>query len=217
MNEPICRLSGNVFRLFTNGKNVIVGGCGALAVACLVTGFHTSPAPAPTTTCESLDTLTPGARAVIGVPPVNSFQPPTMDIGMRPFTWANGTSTSTGYAEIQTGNKAGGSGNEMQVNNILVTFSTGFGQTMETLRFSFGEYGGNLNLWINNQFTNFNNFADINGAIIGGVQVNVLSGGNGNDKGQIEFVGHMVDQAGGRGQLAVGGQELWIDDVCFRK
>ena len=48
------------------------------------------------------------------------------------------------------------------------------------------------------------------------VMVN-LSGGNGNDKGQVEFVGHMVDQAGGRGQLAVGGQELWIDDICFRK
>jgi hypothetical protein len=217
MNGRICCLSRNVFRFLRIRKTVVVAGCGSLAVGFLVTGCHTSPAPAPTTTCESLDTLTPGARAVVGVPPVNSFQPPTMDIGARPFTWASGVSTSTGYAEIQTGSKAGGSGNEMQVNNILVTFSVGFGQTLETLRFSFGEYGGNLNLWINNQFTNFNNFADIHGTTIGGVQVNVLSGGNGNDKGQIEFVGHMVDQAGGRGQLAVGGQELWIDDICFRK
>jgi hypothetical protein len=216
MIEQIWRLSRSS-RLLKIRNNVIVAGCESLALGFLVMGCHTSPGPAATTTCESLDTLTPGARVVVGVPPANSFQPPTMDIGARPFIWANGTSTSTGYAEIQTGSKAGGSGNEMQVNNILVTFSVGFGQTLETLRFSFGEYGGNLNLWINNQFTNFNNFADIHGKTIGGVQVNVLSGGNGNDKGQIEFVGHMVDQAGGRGQLAVGGQELWIDDICFRK
>jgi hypothetical protein len=217
MKKLICRQPGNgcSFRKFQKSLGIV--SCAAVAAAMFVMGCHTSPSPAPTTTCESLDTLTLGARAVVGVPPVNSFQPPTMDIGARPFTWANGMSTSTGFAEIQTGGKAGGSGKEMAVNNILVTFSVGFGQTLETLRFSFGEYGGNLNLWINNQFTNFNNFADIHGTTIGGVQVNVLSGGHGNDKGQVEFVGHMVDQAGGRGQLAVGGQELWIDDICFRK
>jgi hypothetical protein len=138
-----------------------------------------------------------------------------MDIGANPFTWSNGTTTSNGYAEIQSAGRAGGSGNEMAINNLLVSISVGFGQTLQAVRISFGEYGGNLNVSINNDFRNFDNFSQINGASIGGVQVRVLSGGLGNDAGQIEFVGTMTDQASGLGQLAVGGQELWVDDICF--
>jgi hypothetical protein len=140
-----------------------------------------------------------------------------MDLGMLPFTYASGAVTSGGQATVQSGSRAGGTGNEIAVNNILMTISVGFGQTLEAVRFSFGEYGGTLNVWVNNQFVNFGNFADIHGTTIGGVMVNVLSGGLGNDKGQIEFIGHMVDQAMGRGQLAVGGQELWTDDICFTR
>jgi hypothetical protein len=138
-----------------------------------------------------------------------------MDIAAHPFTWRNGTTTNNGYAEIQSGGLAGGSRNEMAVNNLLVSISVGFDQTLQAVRISFGEYGGNLNVSVNNDFRNFDDFAQINGTTIGGVQVNVPSGGLGNDRGQIEFVGTMTDQASGLGQLAVGGQELWIDDICF--
>ena len=78
----------------------------------------------------------------------------------------------------------------------------------------FGEYGGNLNLRINNDFRNFRNFADVHGTTIGGVNVNVLSGGNGNDSGKIKFTGTIQDQ-GNWGHLAIGGQEFWIDDLCW--
>ena len=71
--------------------------------------------------------------------------------------------------------RAGGTGNEVAVNNILMTISVGFGQTLEAVRFSFGEYGGNLNVSVNNQFVNFDNFSRIHGTTIGGVKVNVLS------------------------------------------
>lgn len=186
-------------------------------VPVLLTGCAPSPPPSASSfaTCEALDSLPLGSRIVIGPPPVNSFQPPTMDIAAHPFTWSNGTATSNGYAEIQNRGRSGGSRNEIAVNNLLVSISIGFGQTLKALRFSFGEYGGNLNLSINDQFVNFDNFLQVHGVIIKGVNVNVLSGGLGNDRGQIEFVGSMTDQASGLGQLSVGGQELWIDDICF--
>jgi hypothetical protein len=140
-----------------------------------------------------------------------------MDITARPFTLANGVLTSSGKATTENGGKAGGSNVEVAVNNITLSLNVGFGQTLLALRLVFGEYGGNLNLHINNQLLNFDNFASANNTTLGGVAIHVLSGGNGNDKGTIEFIGTMNDQASGLGQLAVGGQELWIDEICFEK
>lgn len=176
-----------------------------------------TPAPAPVATCESLDALPLGATAVVGVPPVNSFQPPTMDIGARPFQLFNGNTATNGSARIENGGHAGGTGNEIKVNNIVMAVSLGPGQILKTIRFNFGEYGGNLNVSVNDNLANFSNFADINGKTIGGVTAKVLSGGLGNDKGMIEFAGNMNYQASGLGQFAVGGQELYIDNICFTK
>jgi hypothetical protein len=177
----------------------------------------TSPTPAPpsaATTCESLDSLTLGQQITVTAPPGNSFQPPSMDIAAHPFTWSSGTTTSNGFARVEDGMLAGGSGREINVNNILLSISIGFGQTLQKAQLSFGEYGGNLNVSINDEFVNFNNFNDIAGTTIGGVTVNLLSGGNGNDMGVIEFTGNMIDQSAGLGQFSVGGQELYIDDIC---
>ena len=171
--------------------------------------------PIPGMTCESLDTLLLGKQITVSAPPGNSFQPPTMDIAAHPFTSGNGTITPTGYAKIENGGHAGGFANEINVNNITLSVSIGFGQTLQKVHLSFGEYGGNLNVSINNNLVNFSNFADIAGTTIGGATVNLISGGGGNDKGQIEFTGNMTDQASGLGQFSVGGQELYIDDICF--
>jgi hypothetical protein len=70
---------------------------------------------------------------------------------------------------------------------------------------------------VNNKFLNVDNFAALNNKVLGGVNITVLSGGLGNDKGVIELQGLMPDQNNGLGQLAVGGQELWIDDICFEQ
>src|SRR5262245_11003152 len=110
---------------------------------------------------------------------------------------------------------AGGAGNEINVNNIMLSVSRGFGATLQKIRLSFGEYGGNLNLSVANKFVNVSNFADIAGTTINGVTVNLLSGGGGNDMGEIEFTGNMIDQASGLGQFSIGGQELYIDNICY--
>lgn len=125
-------------------------------------------------------------------------------ITMRDFEWSSGTVTPAGHAEIVNSHLAGHAGQELAVNNINVSFK--FGGSNEGVSLYFGEYGGNLNIRVDGDFRNFENFADINGAVIGGATVAVVNG-NGNDMGSLELSGNVQD-------LTVGGQELWIDHVC---
>lgn len=167
--------------------------------------------------CETFDSLPLGSQIIayfLNPVPNNTWQPPNGDFWGAKFVSANGNSTDTGYARIVNRRRAGGSGHEVRVNNITLCFSANFGQVLKHIKFAFGEFGGNLNLMINRQFVNFRNFKDIHGQIIGGVNVNVLSGGAGNDSGAVEFTGTINDQRWW-GHLAIGGQELWIDDFCW--
>lgn len=96
----------------------------------------------------------------------------------------------------------------MWVNNVNLTFD--FGGPISGLTMRFGEYGGNLNIMISNDFQNFGNFADINGSTIGGVDVSVVNG-FGNDQGSLSLAGTSD------GFFTVGGQELVIDEVCYQR
>jgi len=125
-------------------------------------------------------------------------------ITVLPFQWDNKNWTSDGYAEIENNGNAGGSGQEIWVNNVNLYFD--FGSSCSGISLLFGEYGGNLNIEINGDFRNFNDFSDINGVTIGGVNVAVVNG-LGNDRGSLELSGTI-------NSFAIGGQELLIDDVC---
>ena len=127
----------------------------------------------------------------------------TMDV--RQFQWANGNWTSTGHAVVANAGQAGGAGQDLGVNNVNVGF--GFSVLPNVVFLNFGEFGGNLNIEVNGDFRNFANFDDIHNAIIGGAQVAVTNGG-GNSKGTLTLNGPVH-------ALAVGGQELWLDHVCF--
>ena len=120
------------------------------------------------------------------------------------FVWSDGTVTIDGLVSFFDTGAAGSSGLEALVNNANLNLN--FGVPMDGLSILFGEYGGNLNLNINGDFINFENFADINGKIIGGVQVTVENG-SGQDRGLLEFSGAIKS-------FALGGQELFIDHVC---
>ena len=126
----------------------------------------------------------------------------------EPFTWSGGGVTAAGHTSVDHSNHAGHVGQDMMVNNILVDID--FGATVDGVVMNFGEFGGNLNLEINGDFRNFNNFQDVNGLNIGGVNVNVVGGGFGNDVGRLALSGSI-------NSLKVGGQELWIDHVCARE
>lgn len=124
------------------------------------------------------------------------------------FYWFSGISTSMGIATVEAGGLAGGSGQELQVNNINLDFH--MGPTTElTLRY--GEYGGNLNIDINGDFRNFHDLSSIAGSIIGGVQVNVIPGSI-PEQGILHLKG---SSPGAIHSFQFGGQELWIDDLEY--
>lgn len=142
--------------------------------------------------------------------PLALFTTAGVDARVVDFQWSSGTWTNGGHGLVSTGGWAGGSGNEMILNNanLGLDFSGSVG-SLGYLAFQFGEYGGNMNLDINGHFVNFNNWQDLNGATVGGVTINVLAGGFGNDMGTVEFNGLIH-------KMATGGQEYAVDNFRYQ-
>ncbi len=89
------------------------------------------------------------------------------------------------------------------MNNANLAFQ--FPVPPKSLRVRFGEYGGNLNLKLNGEIKNFENFADIDGTTLGGVQVTVVNGHAANT-GILRLNGTI-------NSLILGGQALYIDNI----
>ena len=153
-------------------------------------------------TCVSFESLSLGATYNVG----DSFSDGSSTVLLEEFEWGNGQTTSSGVATVENGGLAGGTGQEINVNNINLAFS--FGGTVSGLTMRFGEYGGNLNIEINGDFRNFEDFSDIHGATIGGTTVSVsMTSTTGGQLGTLSITGNVTT-------FSIGGQELWIDDVC---
>lgn len=135
----------------------------------------------------------------------DSFTDSGATMTVEPFQWSNSNWTNAGHADIGNAGQAGGSGQELHTNNVNV--GVAFPSTPNVVHLKFGEYGGNLNLEVNGDFQNFANFADLHGAVVGGATLSVTNG-LGNDQGTVLLSGEV-------NRLALGGQELWLDDVCF--
>ena len=138
-------------------------------------------------------------------------------IEVRPFQWSSGMWTHDGFLDLGTAGYAGGSGREAGTNNV--NLSVTLPGVCDAVTFLFGEYGGNINLGINGDFRNFEDLASIHGAVIGGVPVTVTNG-YGNDRGIVQLEGlvwpsnFVIDGTYVSATLIIGGQELWIDDIC---
>ncbi|MDY6834936.1 MAG: hypothetical protein SVY53_09090 [Chloroflexota bacterium] len=128
-------------------------------------------------------------------------------IEVKPFQQSNNQWTELGHSIVGNSQKANGSGNELNINNVNLDFDLCAPATYLTLQF--GEYGGNLNIEINGEFRNITNFDEINGDTIGDVDVTVANG-HGNDNGTLTLIGYIQ-------QFAIGGQELYIDNIALDK
>jgi hypothetical protein len=109
--------------------------------------------------------------------------------------------TFNGFCEVQNGGLACGNGKELNINNVNVRID--FGVALDWLILNFGEYGGNVNLRINGDCRNVDDFSDLDNQLVGGVlvlTVDYLSCGNLYAVGLIE-------------EFGIGGQELYIDNV----
>ena len=122
-----------------------------------------------------------------------------------PFFFSDGTQYEGGFTRVENNQASGGTGNDLQVNNI----NLGFGVPEETTQVSllFGDFGGNLNLFVNGKLLNFSRFIEIDGTKVGDVEISVEFSKD-STNGRLTLNGK-IDS------FAIGGQELWIDDVRF--
>lgn len=148
---------------------------------------------------SAFEDLPLGASYVVG----DTFVTSGIPITVGEFQWSNGSWTDAGNTTVVNSGMAGGAGKELNVNNVNLHF--GFDYPLDHIVLLFGEYGGNLNIRINGVFKNFDNFVQIDGQSIGGVDIAVTNG-LGNDKGSLRLKGEIWE-------FALGGQELFIDNV----
>lgn len=119
------------------------------------------------------------------------------------FQWSNTIWTNGGRATVDNQQLAGGSGLDLNLNNINV--GTVFSSPMTEVSLLLGDYGGNCNLEVNGDFINFGYFDDIHGTTLGGCSISVVNGGY-NEQGGVTISGS-IDS------FKVGGQEFWIDEI----
>jgi hypothetical protein len=121
------------------------------------------------------------------------------------FQYDDGSWTPTGEATVTNALWAHGSLNELNTNNINAHYDfAGSIGTQTQVELLFGEYGGNINIAVNGDFANVGNFMDVHGAVLGGCNITVVSGGFGGDHGELVILGAIQD-------LIIGGQELAVD------
>jgi hypothetical protein len=157
--------------------------------------------------CVRFELLPFGAFFPVGA----NFAEGPVRIRVQDFQWSNGIWTNLGFSEVENGGLAGGAGQEMEVNNVNLAFD--FGGQLSKLTVNVGEYGGNLNLEVNGALWNFDNFSALPGPSLGGVNVQAtmipIPLPARGETGSLELSGS-IDA------FVIGGQELWIDDVCFQ-
>ena len=149
----------------------------------------------PEEKCADFDDLTGGTDYYVG----NTCITRGYTVEFKKYFWSSGTGTVDGNAQVMTAGMAGGTGLEMGLFNINADINIAGGTPVPCVTFWFGEYGGNVNLEINADLRNVANLSDLDGAVIGGVAVDVISLSDG--KGMVELQGPVS-------QLAVGGQSL---------
>lgn len=116
---------------------------------------------------------------------------------------AGGTPTS-GFAQIDDGGLAGGTGQDLATNNV--NLRPGFPYPLDGVTLEFGDYGGAINLEVNGTTLVTNGVAALPATIAGSVAVTVDADPDAST-GRLTLTGPITS-------FAIGGQELWLDDIC---
>ncbi|RLB67293.1 MAG: hypothetical protein DRH04_08190 [Deltaproteobacteria bacterium] len=141
----------------------------------------------------------------ITYPAGSSFTTCGVSVAVRPFLDSGGHEITSGKAEVGSFGWAGGAGREIKTDAVNLEFSLPYPVT--DVSWLFGEYGGNLNLTLNGIFKNFDNYQEINGAIINNVEVSAT---NGSGSGSVSLQGIVTS-------LALGGQQHWVDNLSYSR
>ena len=155
-------------------------------------------------TCLDFEDLTSGDRFDVGT----TLTTNSTDFAVDQFQYASGNSSTTGRAQVDNRGYAQGSG--LDINAREVNLVPGHAYPVKKISFKFGELGGTNNIKINDDFQFVGDLVSINGSTIGGAQVtvNAVQGGN-NWYGDMKIEGDISS-------FSVGGQELWLDNYCYK-
>ena len=166
--------------------------------------LNTQPARAEenAASCVRFEDLTLNAVYVVNDP----FSSDGLVFEVKPFVFVDGTPTSAGSIKVGNGFKAGGMGQELNVANAnLQLKSVPNGVLGAALRF--GDDGGTINLQVNGDLRTTADLVDLDGALVGGVKVQVIVAPGGN-RGELMLIGPIS-------ALSVGGQEFYVDQMCL--
>lgn len=152
--------------------------------------------------CLRLNDLSAGTSYPVGA----SIATSNKSIIVEKFQWGNGNWTANGEAVVDDRNYPQGSGCNLNARNVNLNFQLDY--PLQKLTLKFADLGGNSNIRVNNDFKNVSRMINLNGTSVGGVGVAIDAVQQGNNwYGQIKLNGTIND-------FAIGGQELWIDDIC---
>lgn len=152
--------------------------------------------------CLKFSDLTSGTKYNVG----ETIETSGTNIKVEKFQWGNDEWTEGGYAKVDDQGYAKGSGNDMQCNNVNLNFQ--FDYPLNKITLSFGDLGGNSNIKINGQFKNVSRIKDLQNTTLGNVQITLEAVQDGNNwYGKMTLTGAMTG-------FSIGGQELWLDNVC---
>lgn len=155
--------------------------------------------------CVRFSDLSPDATYYVG----DVISTSGGDLAVERFQLAGAGWTSSGSAEVDTANHARGSGNDLNTRGVNVRFR--FDYPLDGITLKFGELGGRNNIQVNSDFRNVQNLINLNGTTIGGVQVTVNAVQEGSNwYGRMALDGTIND-------FLIGGEELWLDDICPEK
>ena len=134
------------------------------------------------------------------------------DVDLEEFTLANGDpAPGDGTLTILQDSLPGfHTGNKGFLNNVVLAPQLP-SPPVDSVQFTYNTSGGTLNLRVNGTLEKgITDFAVLDGQTVGGALVSVdsLPSGSGAEAGIVTISGGPIDD------VAVGGQELWIDDFC---
>ena len=151
-----------------------------------------------TLACATFEGQTVGAQVVSGDTLIDNGIP----IAIGDFN--AGRVITSNFGRIDDGLMAGGLGLDIEVNNVTLAF--GFPYPLEGVTLTFGDYGGTINLVIDGELLIRGSVAALAGTSASGVLIEVEQF-DPSPTGTVALSGD-IDEFG------IGGQELWIDEVC---
>ncbi len=158
--------------------------------------------------CITFDSLTLGTRYVYN----NIISDPEGDLAVSAFQWSDGTNHYDGIAEVMDNMPITDAKLSIFTNNMTLAVDAG---SLTCVKFDYCDKGGNVNLVIDNAVLNVQDLKELDGKTQGSITISATS--DENNCGVVTLSGKFTPfkfQEQQTISFAVGGQELYVDNIC---